>query len=201
MTVHQVSASNNSDMCVLNIAEFNQVKKKNSGTEKCLTIYDGAADSAFISSHLASKLGDQFKKKVILHLQTIPDEKDFETYQHEVLIRVGNNYRQIYCYECPALGVLHKAPGVEAAVTEALQTDIKIPHGQVDLLLGLKQFSLHPTADVPFTLMLPSQFSEVKLLHSATTGQCLVGGALCRAFIRELQGEGEQESFEGEVFY
>ena len=198
MTVHQVSASNNSDMCVLNIAEFNQVKKKNSGTEKCLTIYDGAADSAFISSHLASKLGDQFKKKVILHLQTIPDEKDFETYQHEVLIRVGNNYRQIYCYECPALGVLHNVPGVEAAVTEALQTDIKIPHGQVDLLLGLKQFSLHPTAAVPSTLMLPSQFSEVKLLDSATTGQCLVGGALCRTFIRELQGGEEQESFEGE---
>ena len=174
-------------MCVLNIAEFNQVKKKNSGPEKCLTIYDGAADSAFISSDLASRLGDHSKTKVILHLQTIPDEKDFETYQHEVLIKVGSSYKKIFCYECPALGVLNKIHGIEAVVTEALQTDIKIPYGQVDLLLGLRQFSLHPTAvDAP--LELPSQLSEIKMLKSATTEQFLVGGAMCRTFIRELQG-------------
>ena len=187
-------------MCVLNIAEFNQVKKKNSGPEQCLTIYDGAADSAFISSDLASRLGDHSKTKVILHLQTIPDEKDFETYQHEVLIKVGCSYRKIFCYECPALGVLNKVHGVEAAITEALQTDVKIPHGHVDLLLGLKQFSLHPTA-VKTPLVLPLQLSEVKVLQSATTGQFLVGGAMCRTFIRELHGGGQECEESNKVFF
>ena len=190
-------------MCILNIAEFNKIKTRSSRIEECLTIYDGAADSSFISTNLASKLGDHPKKRVILHLQTIPDEKDFETFQHEVMIQIGGAYRRFFCYECSAIGQLNQVPEVEAIITEAIQIDIKIPHGPVDLLIGLKQFSLHPVAVQP-PLVLPSHLSEVRVLKSVTTNQHLLGGAISGTFIRELQGElqgGQQHKEVDKVFF
>lgn len=131
-------------MCIFNVAEVNTIIVRKSRIENLLTVYDTASDSSYISSDLASKLGCQNKKRVILHLQTIPGEQDFETFQYSMKLQVGDGYKEIIVYECPTLGYLNKVPGLNAMVEEAVEAKVKIPSGPVDILLGLKHFSIHP---------------------------------------------------------
>ena len=172
-------------MCIFNVAEINTIIVGKSRIENLLTVYDTASDSSYISSDLASKLGCHNKKKVILHLQTIPGEQDFETFQYNMKLQVGDSYKEIIVYECPTLGYLNQVPGLNAMVEEAVEAKVKIPSGPVDILLGLKHFSVHPTA-VPTSFNLKIPFQEVRLLKSETTGALLIGGAIPRTFIREL---------------
>ena len=132
-------------MVVINLAEYNTITIKNNQVYQALTIYDCAADSSFISSSLASRLPHHFKVDITLQLKTIPGYQEFKTTQHEVEIIVNGSKRKLLCYECPVhIGFLQQLSGLEASLSSSTGQPIKIPHGEVDLLLGLKNISLFP---------------------------------------------------------
>ena len=182
---YQVSSSEQ-DTYVINLAEYNQIKIKHNQVYQALTIYDGAADSSFISSRLASQLPPHFKVDVTLQLKTLPGCQEFKTTQHEVEIVADGVRRKILCYECPvSIGYLQQLTEVETQLSSSLGHPINIPNGEVDLLLGLKNISLFPV-DIHLQSSPPMELSNLRLYLSSTTSNHLVAGAIPSAFIRGL---------------
>ena len=183
-------------MVVINLAEYNTITIKNNQVYQALTIYDCAADSSFISSSLASRLPHHFKVDITLQLKTIPGYQEFKTTQHEVEIIVNGSKRKLLCYECPVhIGFLQQLSGLEASLSSSTGQPIKIPHGEVDLLLGLKNISLFPV-----DIQLQSsqvELSSLRFYLSSTTSNHLVAGAIPRAFIRGLLAPGGQKVEKG----
>ena len=178
-------------MYVINLAEYNQIKSKHNQVCQALTIYDCAADSSFISSSLASRLPQHFKVDVTLQLKTIPGYQELKTTQHEIEVVVNGSSKKVLCYECPVIGSLQQLAGLDAKLSSSLGHPINIPHGEVDLLLGLKNISLFPV-DIHLQSSPTLEFSNLRLYLSNTTSIHLVAGAISRAFIRGFPAVGVQ---------
>ena len=115
-------------------------------------------------------------KKVQLNLTTIPQKGNFETKEHRFLIRVKDNFRVIKAYETSSIGT----STIDREIIQKVRNTFKsldplhITSGNIDLLIGLADYDLHPS------LFSSSPMPNMKIFTSATAPQTtyLLAGTL-----------------------
>ena len=173
----------------INLTEFNMVKANPKGKSmNALTIYDNCADSHWISKAMvkALALSNKDKLKVTLHLKTIPDEKPFVTFQHSILIRVKEKFKEIKVYEVPEIGYIKKQGTLTTFLKTQFSIPIEMPTGNVHLLLGLKDFAIHPIhTEISGT---NAKTANIKVYKSSTNpdNSNLIAGSISGTFIGGL---------------
>ena len=137
---------------------------KNSPTVNARCVFDNCSDSNWISSALANKLPNHKIKKVQLNLTTIPQKGNFETKEHSFLIKVKDKFRVIKAYETSNIGTSK----IDNETLQTVRTHFRsldplhITSGNIDLLIGLADYDLHPS------LFSSSPMPNMKIFISVT---------------------------------
>ena len=169
-----------------------KTKLKNSPTINARCVFDNCSDSNWISSSLANRLPKHKVEKVQLNLTTIPQKGNFETKEHSFLIKVKDNFRVIKAYETCSIGT----STIDKETIQTVRTHFRsldplhISSGNIDLLIGLADYDLHPS------LFSSSPIPNMKIFTSATAPKTtyLLAGTL-PAGLMGGAGPGEHSFF------
>ena len=141
-----------------------KTKSKTSPTVNAKCVFDNCSDGNWISSSLANKLPKHKVKKVQLNLTTMSQKGNFETKEHSFLIKVKDTFKAIKAYETSSIGTSM----IDKETIQTVRNHFKsldplhITSGNIDLLIGLADFDLHPS------LFSSSPMPNMKIFTSAT---------------------------------
>ena len=138
------STSPGSKDMVINLAEKALLRDQSGRSHSVLAVHDGCSDSSWVSSNLAKSFPPKKKKRVTVPLHTIQGTTSFRTWEYHLQILVGDTYRAIKVFESPDIGTVHYNSELPSVLKNALHSDIHLPQGSVDLLIGLREHGLSP---------------------------------------------------------
>ena len=129
---------------VINLAERAQLRDQSGRCHFIIAVHDGCSDSSWISANLASSFPPKMKKQVLIPLQTIQETSSFQTYEYHLQILAGDTFKAIKVYESPDLGTVQYNSDLDNFLQQTFNTDIHLPRGDVDLIIGLREHGLSP---------------------------------------------------------
>ena len=129
---------------VINLAERAQLRDQSGRCHSIIALHDGCSDSSWISSNLANSFPLKMKKQVLIPLQTIQETSTFQTNEYHLQILAGDTFKAIKVYESPDLGTVQYNCDLDNFLQQTFNTDIHLPRGDIDLIIGLREHGLSP---------------------------------------------------------
>ena len=175
---------------IINLLEHGYLKQNENdfNESRVLCLHDNCSDSNWLSKNFAKTLKNASKKQVVLRLKTIPGKKEITTWEYQFYFKVKNQFIFMKAYECQEdIGFLSFTSDTQNALQDMFNKPIQLSSGNIDLLIGLKNFSLHPVASNIFNSQLP----EIKVFRSVISEELtyLIAGALPRCLIKGVGAE------------
>ena len=170
---------------VFNLLEEVDVKARHENSPVTVNcVYDNCSDSNWISSSLAESLPRHKVSNVNLQLSTVKSSGPIKTKQHTLLIRVRNRFKTIMAYETSSIGASSLNDDTVKVVREHFKAydPLHISSGKIDLLIGLKDYDLHPqpakaASAQSLRLFTSSTTPKKTFLVAGTLPAGLMGGA------------------------